>query len=137
MTYRAAPLRILLEPLLLQRHNAQSQAACHSCHAEHAKSKNVQGSSPTCRMAWPKRCLCCSIICCMQNFVDTPGPGRLLVNPQLYPIGYATNQNEPIISEINLANSTRTKTMAFNTSLATKTACPGADNLAYSPLNQQ
>ena len=37
---------------------------------------------------------------CLQAFFDTPGHGKLLVDSRTYPLGYATNVNQPYVFEV-------------------------------------
>lgn len=70
----------------------------------------------------------------IQAHVDAPGHGKLLWDPELLPLGYASNVADSYVLEINMSSSppavTRTLQMTFN-----NMTCSGTHGLAYSSVN--
>jgi len=68
--------------------------------------------------------------------VGIPGHGKLLWDPDLLPLAYASNVAEPYLYEINLETKQKTRELMFSTDPADANYCPGTHGLAYSKKNK-
>ncbi len=71
-----------------------------------------------------------------QALFKKPGHGKLLIDDNLYPKGYASNVNEAYVTSLNLASQSRIASYAINTTNAgAPINCAGTHSLVLSLIH--
>lgn len=73
----------------------------------------------------------------LQALANTPGHGKLVVDPDLFPRAFATNVAEQFVFEVDLVLTADKARYPYKDALANSSTCIGLHGIAYSKLNKQ